>query len=387
MLTFFIREDTLGGVRERKLLRAWRTMGNLLSILVIFDEIIQKHSVLRQHWSSFFKAMQMAHHNPSQFGAESEYLRPLQGVIVQIDSQIMNGFIFKNCCQQMFGEDLRLDSQFNERLRNVVLELYDKWDHVAVDDIADKQRLMVIISLASFHAILFRQVDKKLIRTVWGAHKRLPAFHLIGETIWTPCDFLVKSVNDIDRVIDRKSISAIGTLRSALFDQQAEMLTREATSNAAKFVEWQYKMAEELCEWPKDNPHGHLTHRTSLFFKGARQADQISRLLKTVLNGHLHEQKAVSRSSAVAIFRLTEIIKSEYLDQTVQYSFRSNSTTLLPVGVPVCMYVHVCAPICMNRNIYVMKDTNEQIELVGCLILSICSFPCKSIRSYPKIID
>ncbi|VDM37100.1 unnamed protein product [Toxocara canis] len=306
---FGLKEDTLGGVRERKLLRAWRTMGNLLSILVIFDEIIQKHSVLRQHWSSFFKAMQMAHHNPSQFGAESEYLRPLQGVIVQIDSQIMNGFIFKNCCQQMFGEDLRLDSQFNERLRNVVLELYDKWDHVAVDDIADKQRLMVIISLASFHAILFRQVDKKLIRTVWGAHKRLPAFHLIGETIWTPCDFLVKSVNDIDRVIDRKSISAIGTLRSALFDQQAEMLTREATSNAAKFVEWQYKMAEELCEWPKDNPHGHLTHRTSLFFKGARQADQISRLLKTVLNGHLHEQKAVSRSSAVAIFRLTEIIK------------------------------------------------------------------------------
>uniref|UniRef100_A0A914SAP4 Uncharacterized protein n=1 Tax=Parascaris equorum TaxID=6256 RepID=A0A914SAP4_PAREQ len=60
----------------------------------------------------------------------------------------------------------------------------------------------------------------------------LPAFHLIGEIIWTPCDFLVKSINDIDRVIDRKSISTIGTLRSALFDQQAEMLTREASSNA-----------------------------------------------------------------------------------------------------------------------------------------------------------
>lgn len=37
----------------------------------------------------------MMHHNPSQFGAESEYLRPLQGVIVHIDAQIMNGFIFK----------------------------------------------------------------------------------------------------------------------------------------------------------------------------------------------------------------------------------------------------------------------------------------------------
>lgn len=307
---FELREDVLVRVRDRKLSRTWRTLGNLLSILVTFDEIIQQHTVLRQHWSSFFKAMQMMHHNPSQFGAESEYLRPLQGVIVHIDAQIMNGFIFKNCCQQMFDEGLHSDSQFSDRLRNIILELNDRWNHVAVNALADEQRLMVIMSLTALHAILFRQVEKKLVKTVWGMHKRLPAFHLIGEIIWTPCDFLVKSISDIDRVIDRKSISTIGALRSALFDQQAEMLAREAASNTTVLAEWQCKMAEELSEWPKDNPHGHLMHRTALFIKGAHQADRISRLLRTVLNGHLCERKAVSRSSAVAIFRLVELIKA-----------------------------------------------------------------------------
>lgn len=39
--------------------------------------------------------------------------------------------------------------------------------------LADEQRLMVIMSLTALHAILFRQVEKKLVKTVWGMHKRV----------------------------------------------------------------------------------------------------------------------------------------------------------------------------------------------------------------------
>ncbi|VDK43458.1 unnamed protein product [Anisakis simplex] len=248
-----------------------------LSVLVNRCYEVFRNFILQLHHFFVLKAMQMMHHNPSQFGAESEYLRPLQSVIVQIDSQIMSGFIFKNCCEQAFSEELHTDSQFIERMRNAILEMHEKWDHVAGE-----------LGFSSF----------------------LLAFHLIGEIIWTPCDFLVKSVNEIERVLDRKSLQSIASLRSSLFDQQAELLIRETITHSTMLMEWQCKMAEELREWPKENAHGHLIYRTTLFFKGARQVDSISRLLRTVLNGHLYEQKAISRSAAVAIFRLVELIKA-----------------------------------------------------------------------------
>lgn len=306
---FQLRDDVLGRARDRKVVRIWRTLGNLLSLLIFLDEIIQKHPMLLNHWARFLKSIQSTHHNPSRFGADPKLLKPLQNVILQIDTQIMTGFIFKNCCQQIFFEKLHSDVQFSERMRTSILEMYIKWERVAVDDIADKRRLTVIVSLLVLHSHLFRVADKKLLKTVWNSHKRLAAFHIVGDIVWTPCDFLAKNVVEIEKVIDRKSASAISSVRLALIDQEAVALTQEVTSNQFAFVEWQSKMNEELREWPKENVHGHLMHRTSLFLKGMRQADLLSRRVRLVLCGSLYEKKPLSRSMAMACLRFIEIVK------------------------------------------------------------------------------
>uniref|UniRef100_A0A0N5AK55 WASH complex subunit 7 n=1 Tax=Syphacia muris TaxID=451379 RepID=A0A0N5AK55_9BILA len=306
---YLIRESLLERVSDRKLLQLWKALGDLLSILIFMDEIIQRHPVLKTHWNLLLKSLQSAQHNPSRFDADKPLLKPLMNVIHQIDAQLMTGFIFRNCCQQSFHDALYTDGRFSDNLRCIISEIYGTWEQISSNDIADKRQLVVIIALLSFLCQTFSLVDKRLVRNIWNSHKRLAAFHIIGDIIWTPCEFLLKNIPEIEKVIDKKQVSSIFGIRSLLISQQALLLAQEVSKNMHLLVEWRVKMDEELREWPQNNVYGRLMHRINLFFKGMRQADLLSRTVRLVLCGSLHENRPLSRSTAIACIRFIEIIK------------------------------------------------------------------------------
>ncbi|KAK6103382.1 WASH complex subunit 7 family protein [Brugia pahangi] len=304
-----LKSNVLEQAQERKMMGMWHSLGLLLSILISLDEIIHQQSTLQQHWQSYYKAMQLVAHNPSQFGAESDLLQPLQRLITSIDQSIMKANLYKNCCKQMFERNLQEDHQFNERMKGITIEMFEKWDRVATDDMPDKRKLMAIVALALCHMFMFRKVDKKMMRTIWNSYKKLPTFHLYGYVIWSPCEFMLENLTEVDRVIDKKMIAAMIAAKSAQFIQNMEALPREAANAVNVLDEWKYDMNEKLNETSKQVSRDHLALRISLFLRGIRYADLLCRLLKTLMSRLVIEQKAISRSSASAAFRLIETIK------------------------------------------------------------------------------
>ncbi|EJD75121.1 WASH complex subunit 7 [Loa loa] len=304
-----LKGSVLEQAQERKLLRVWRSLGLLLSVLISLDEIIRQQSTLQQHWQSYYRAMQLVAHNPSQFDAKSDLLQPLQRLIASINQSIMQASLYKNCCQQMFEKNLHENLQLSERMKAITIEMFEKWDRIATDDMPDKRYLMAIVALALCHMFMFRTVDKKMMRIIWNSYKKLPLFHLYGYVIWSPCEFMLENLAEVDRVIDKKMIAAMTTAKSAQFIQNMEALPREAASAVTILDEWKCDMNEKLKERSERMSKDQLTQRISLFLRGIRYADLICRLLKTLMSRLVVEQKAISRSSASAAFRLIETIK------------------------------------------------------------------------------
>lgn len=54
-ICYIFRSNILERAQERKLIRMWRSLGLLLSILISLDEIIRQQSTLQQHWQSYYR--------------------------------------------------------------------------------------------------------------------------------------------------------------------------------------------------------------------------------------------------------------------------------------------------------------------------------------------
>ncbi|MFH4975505.1 hypothetical protein AB6A40_002214 [Gnathostoma spinigerum] len=308
---FSSKEDVWKRMRGRSLKGVWNTLGQLLSLLVILDEVIQNQKLVKLHWSSFLRSLSLLQYNPSQFNIDSTRLKSLQTVLTQMDAQLLTGVTFQNCCQQKLGVDFNADSKFVEHLRTVTLAMYETWEKAAAEDLPDQRQLIGILSLAVLHSFLSRAVEKRLIRSIWNSNRKLPFFNIMGNIIWTPCDFLLKSVQSISKVIDSKSISSMRSLRFAVYEQQEASLSNEFTINANNaFLEWQSQMVTSLEHWPNESVREEVSRRISLFLKGVRQADSLCRLLKSIVAGHLCENRPIARSSAINVLHLIEIVMS-----------------------------------------------------------------------------
>jgi len=69
-------------------------LGELLSVLIKLEEIIQRHPVLVAHWKTYVQTVKLVHHNPDKFGADPNLLKPLEMVITKLNGQLFSGFIF-----------------------------------------------------------------------------------------------------------------------------------------------------------------------------------------------------------------------------------------------------------------------------------------------------
>lgn len=185
-----------------------------------------------------------------------------------------------------------------------------KWDRLAQEDVPDKQRLIVIVALTVFYHRITTQPDKKLLKNLAATYKRIAAFHLAGDLLWTPVEFILQQLPEAAKIIDKKTVAAVVAAKTAMVDQQTEALSREITLSEEAIEEWNGEMHE--LKTPRDfnnSTHQYLSNRCALMLKGARIADKITRLLRCVLNSHLVLNRTLSRANVLLIFRLMELVK------------------------------------------------------------------------------
>lgn len=207
-----------------------------------------------------------------------------------------------------------------ERLKSIISDSLVRWDRVAQEDIPDKHRLMVLCALSVLYYTLnqTKNVDKKLLRSLCATQKRIMAFHLIGDILFTPLVFLQQKLpSKISQHIDKKLSTPQYLIDSfsTLLDQQAEQLSREAQYSSETVLEWKTEMRSLIGQQNgndiESGAHANqlVMLRCNTILKGARIADKMSRLIKCTLNCHLFEDRPISKSNAHNIFRLIELIK------------------------------------------------------------------------------
>ncbi|KAH7727403.1 hypothetical protein AAVH_05063 [Aphelenchoides avenae] len=304
-------DSLLPKAKDRTMTRVWRSLGNLLATLVVLQEIIEVHPTLKDHWSLYVKSMQTVQYNPAHFDAVDEPIKSLVDTIANIDAQLFTGFVFQNSCQQYFGAEFLSDKRFMERLHSVVSDMLVKWDRIAADDMPDKNRLLSIVALGVFYHRLAPAPDKKLLRSLCATHRRIPSFHLIGDLLWTPADFILQNVEGAQGIVGQKAVAGIQQAKEAMLNQQAEQLQRELQITADSLAEWKTEMADlkQANEGLDEGQHQVLFRKTTVILKGIRIADKIGRLVKCVLSGYLAHNRTLSKTNASVIFRLIETIK------------------------------------------------------------------------------
>uniref|UniRef100_A0A914I8K0 WASH complex subunit 7 n=1 Tax=Globodera rostochiensis TaxID=31243 RepID=A0A914I8K0_GLORO len=329
------------GIRDLAMDRVWRCLGELLSVLIVFDEMIGHHPFLRTHWSQFVRSLRLAQHNPAQFAlhGQSGRLQQLNEEIARLDAELMGGNIFGNICQRLaralfdsFPQQQRASSvpsagerAFIDRFRRAIMDFLARWDRLsaAEDAIPDKQSLLALLALAQlFHALLaannkngdakWKMIDRKMLRALYATHKRVVAFHLVGDILFTPAEHIAKTYGPIDAdVIERKAKTSATQARAVLLEHQIAQMDREAQMLKLCVTEWCQKMDEFGCCPPTNGepPEEIVDRKCNLLFDGARIVDKIGRLLKCILNGHLEKNRPLTKQNVRLLFKLVQQFK------------------------------------------------------------------------------
>ncbi|XP_012874568.1 PREDICTED: WASH complex subunit 7 [Dipodomys ordii] len=70
-------------------------LGELLTVLLTLDEIIDNHVTLKDHWTMYKRLLKSVHHNPSKFGIQEEKLKPFEKFLLKLEGQLLDGTIFQ----------------------------------------------------------------------------------------------------------------------------------------------------------------------------------------------------------------------------------------------------------------------------------------------------
>ncbi|KAI6242811.1 hypothetical protein M3Y99_00188800 [Aphelenchoides fujianensis] len=316
LLAFYSLDDRLlQKAKERRLNRVWNLVGSVLVVLTTLDEIVASHEVLGEHFKLYQQTMLLVQSAPGQFGisAEDARLQPFFSVLSDISASILGGSMLQNCCTQTF-RSAPPSTHFFDHFRSTITDELSKWERLAQEDVPDTHRLMNACSLSVlyFHLNQGKSVDKKLLRLlIRPLQKKLVSFSLVGDVMFSPTLFLLQRLPQaVSQHMDKKTTSKKALLDafSLVLNQQAEQLAREAQAAAEMVAEWKTEMKAMIGQEKEDSNAGGNGGRANNL-AGVRKADQIARLVKCVLNGHLSEDRSLSKQNALNIFRLVELIK------------------------------------------------------------------------------
>jgi hypothetical protein len=212
-----------------------------------------------------------------------------------------------------------------------------RWYRLSSGDQPDKQRLVAILCLAIlYHNIHVGSMDKKMLRSIFDTHKYFPlfsgfvmmlmdcccsrvivSFHLVGDQLFTPTEFLLQSIPGLDKTMDKKVLTSVSQTKVLLIERQLEELGKEAQLTEQQCSEWMSQMDQNLVvpeqkEEPTKIMEEWVTERSSLILKGAHLADKITRFLKCVLNGYSGENRTISKSNTNHIFKMIQLVQVVY---------------------------------------------------------------------------
>ncbi|EMP29886.1 WASH complex subunit 7 [Chelonia mydas] len=104
-------------------------LGELLTVLLTLDEIVDNHATLKDHWTMYKRLLKSVHHNPSKFGIQEDKLKPFEKLLLKLEGQLLDGMIFQACIEQQFdtlngGVAVSKNSTFAEEFAHSIRTIF-----------------------------------------------------------------------------------------------------------------------------------------------------------------------------------------------------------------------------------------------------------------------
>lgn len=186
-------------------------LGELLTVLLTLDEIIDNHVTLKDHWTMYKRLLKSVHHNPSKFGIQEERLKPFEKFLLKLEGQLLDGMIFQACIEQQFdslngGISVSKNSTFAEEFAHSIRSIFANVEAKLGEpsEIDQRDKYVGICGLFVLHFQIFRTVDKKFYKSLLDICKKVPAVTLTANIIWFPDNFLIHKMPAAAKLLDRK---------------------------------------------------------------------------------------------------------------------------------------------------------------------------------------
>ncbi|CAD5211962.1 unnamed protein product [Bursaphelenchus okinawaensis] len=401
---FQLKDNLLAKAKERPMWRLWRCLGDALVILATIQEILEHKPVIYDHFKEYRDSITIVAQNPGQFelNSERDRLQLLVDLTGIVEQELFSDLILKSFCESNIDGIFSKNKQFLERFRTIISDSLYKWDQVAQTDFPDRQCLIVLCNLTVFYSHLTHSnPDKKLIKQISTTQRRLIGFHLVGDIIFMPLMFLNSNLHSSS--VRHLVTPSLDEATNLMLTQQSEQLQRE-TQLATEIVnEWKAETRNVIKDSGSGLGNGTANQLTVLrlnaVLKGARLADRVGRLVKCILNAHLFKDRPISRSNALYLFKLIEIMKTvkftmtyywndviEWIQQAKQYW--SKSFVRIIEGIRSVMgnsskndpyYLDVLSSLQL-ASLYVSNSTSKQALMASGMALDMANY-LKNLRN------
>ncbi|XP_021574896.1 WASH complex subunit 4-like, partial [Carlito syrichta] len=351
-------------------------LGELLTVLLTLDEIIDNHITLKDHWTMYKRLLKSVHHNPSKFGIQEEKLKPFEKFLLKLEGQLLDGMIFQACIEQQFdslngGVSVSKNSTFAEEFAHSIRSIFANVEAKLGEpsEIDQRDKYVGICGLFVLHFQIFRTIDKKFYKSLLDICKKVPAITLTANIIWFPDNFLIQKIPAAAKLLDRKSLQAIKIHRDTFLQQKAQSLTKDVQSYYVFVSSWMMKMESILSkEQRMDKFAEDLTNRCNVFIQGFLYAYSISTIIKTTMNLYMSMQKPMTKTSVKALCRLVELLKA------IEHMFYRRSMVVADSVSHITQHLQHQAlnsiSVAKKRVISDKKYSEQRLDVLSALVLA-----------------
>ncbi|KAM3833616.1 WASH complex subunit 4 isoform 2-T2 [Vipera latastei] len=351
-------------------------LGELLTVLLTLDEIINNHATLKDHWTTYKRLLKSVHRNPPKFGIQEDKLKPFEKLLLKLESQLLDGMIFQACIEQQFdslngGVSVSKNSIFAEEFAHSIRTIFANVEAKLGEpsEIDQRDKYVGICGLFVLHFQIFRTVDKKFYKLLLDICKKVPAITLTANVIWFADNFLIQKMPAVAKLLDKKSFHAVKLQRESFLQQKAQLLTKEMQSYYVFVNSWMMKMESLLSrEQRLDRFAEDLSNRCNVFIQGFLYAYSLRNIITTTMNLHMSMQKPMTKTSVKALCRLVELLKA------IEYTFYRRSMTVADSVTHIIQHLQHQAlnaiAVAKKRVVSDKKYSEQRLDVLSALVLA-----------------
>eukprot|EP00033_Pygsuia_biforma_P003806 GCRY01004171.1.p1 GENE.GCRY01004171.1~~GCRY01004171.1.p1 ORF type:complete len:1139 (-),score=210.05 GCRY01004171.1:215-3631(-) len=292
----------------------YEKLGQLLAVLLTLDTLIGSNMTLKEHWLQYRRMLKSIRAEPQRFGVEEDKVARFEKRLLENEGFVLDGCCFKNCYQQAFDIPGRLDVRNNRFFLNELFTNFKSYFLFLNEKIGSVRECGQRYELPGCYAlyVLFFQLsrdhpDKKLLKTMFEVHKRIPCVTLWGNALWLPGDFLVDNLPYLERVLP--DVTSMENARVSFLKQQEAILSKDVARLFQETSAWMVHMESSVTA--KKNKDGAQTALDyTVFTQGLTLASRVADIVKESLNLHVFMSAAMRVALIRSLCQCLELIKA-----------------------------------------------------------------------------